>query len=172
MPNAQTHDIITLVTAAGANLVYFKLSPDPKPSMAVLFTATYLFAGYACAGDLDLNSKEYQRWGPLRILWWPYKTFIPHRSWMSHGLILGGLVRLCYLAVICALIFVGGLSCYAWLTHHSVDSLAVTKDRWFSLVGLMKARPYETTALLGGFILAGTTHSLADIISTWYKRRF
>ncbi len=172
MPNAQTHDIITVVSATGANVAYFQAMQSPKPSLAVLFTATYLFAGYACAGDLDLDSKEYRRWGPLRVLWWPYRKLVPHRSWISHGLVLGGLVRLCYLAVLCMLLFWGALSLYAWYTHQSLNTMAITQERWFSVVMLMKARPLETAALLGGFILAGTTHSLADIIFSWFKRRF
>jgi len=79
---------------------YFTLTPNPELSLAVLFTATYLFAGYACAGDLDLDSTEYRRWGPLRFLWWPYKVIVPHRSWISHGLIMGGIIRVLYLALV------------------------------------------------------------------------
>ena len=96
MPNARTHDIITLITAAGANVAYFLQAPQPDLKLTALFTGSYLFAGYACAGDLDLNSTEYRRWGPLRFLWWPYRTLVPHRSWVSHGLIMGGLIRVLY----------------------------------------------------------------------------
>ncbi len=81
-------------------------------------------------------------------------------------------MRLCYLAVLCMLLFWGALSLYAWYTHQSLNTMAITQERWFSVVMLMKARPLETAALLGGFILAGTTHSLADIIFSWFKRRF
>ena len=83
LPNAPTHDVITLVTAAAADIAYFRVAPHPDSTVATLFTVTYLFAGYACAGDLDLNSREYRRWGPLRFLWWPYRNLVPHRSWVS-----------------------------------------------------------------------------------------
>src|SRR6478736_4542956 len=90
LPNASTHDVITLVSVAAMDAAYFRFAPHPDPTAAAVFTLTYLFAGYACAGDLDLDSREYRRWGLLRFLWWPYRTLVPHRSWISHGLVLGG----------------------------------------------------------------------------------
>ena len=171
MPNAPTHDFLTLVTAAGANGAYFSRAPHPDPLLAALFTGAYLFAGYACAGDLDLNSREYRRWGLLRGLWWPYRTLVPHRSWVSHGLIAGGVIRAAYLAVICTLVFWGGI----WLTSRlgpHLDPSALTRAGWLSLLDAARARPQQTTALLLGFILAGTTHSLADFIYSGIKRRF
>jgi uncharacterized metal-binding protein len=171
MPDAATHDFITLVTAAGANAAYFTLAPEPNLTQALLFTGAYLFAGYACAGDLDVDSKQYRRWGPLRFLWWPYRQLVPHRSWVSHGLILGGVVRVVYLAAVCTLLFWLGLWLYSRLGPH-VDASAVTRAQWETLLGFARTNPRETIALLGGFILAGTTHSLADVISTWFKRRF
>ena len=42
--------------------------------------------------DLDLN------YGPLllRVLFWPYRRFIPHRSIFSHGPIIGTIGRIAY----------------------------------------------------------------------------
>lgn len=171
MPNAPTHDLITLVTAAGADIAYFKLAPHPNTTLAVLFTASYLFAGYACAGDLDLKSKEYRRWGPLRFLWLPYQKLVPHRSWVSHGLIAGGIIRLLYLATVCTLLFWGGLWLFGRYVPH-VHANAMTHAEWQSLFSFAHAHPQWTLALLTGFILAGTTHTLADCIATGLKRRF
>jgi uncharacterized metal-binding protein len=171
MPNARTHDIITWMTAAGANAAYFTLPPHPDPALAALFTGSYLFAGYACAGDLDLNSKEYRRWGPLRVLWWPYRVAVPHRSWISHGLLLGGVIRALYLAAVCTTLFWLSLWLYSRLGPH-VDASAATRAGWESLFGFARTHPLWTVALLSGFILAGTTHSVADAIYTWLKRRF
>lgn len=172
MPNSRTHDVITLLTAAGANAAYFKLAPHPQPHIAVLFTATYLFAGYACAGDLDLVSTEFRRWGPLRFIWLPYQKMVPHRSWISHGMVLGGVVRICYLLGACALLMWGGLKAYSYFYNPSLDATTITTEKWHSLVFWARERPLETSALLGGFILAGTTHSLSDFTWTWFKRRF
>src|SRR6267154_1876546 len=98
MPNAPTHDFLTLATVTAADILYFQRASYPETKLAALFTVTYVFAGYACAGDLDLKSREYRRWGPLRFLWWPYRALVPHRSWISHGLLLGGAIRVLYLA--------------------------------------------------------------------------
>jgi uncharacterized metal-binding protein len=171
MPGVRTHDSITLITAAGADIAYFTQAPHPDPNLAVLFTAAYLFAGYACAGDLDLQSAEYRRWGPLRFLWWPYQKLIPHRSPLSHGLVVGGIIRVLYLATACTLLFWVVLWLLSRLGPH-VNADAVTKAEWASLFSLAHAHPQWTLALLAGFILAGTTHSLADALSTWFKRRF
>jgi uncharacterized metal-binding protein len=171
LPNARTHDIINLITAAGGNAAYFAFAPKPDVTLAALFTGAYLFAGYACAGDLDLDSKEYRRWGRLRFLWWPYKKLVPHRSPISHGLLLGGIVRALYLSVVCTLVFWLTLWLYSRLGPH-VDASAVTRQQWQTLADFARERPQWTMALFGGFVLAGTIHSLADTISTWLKRRF
>jgi uncharacterized metal-binding protein len=170
MPNAPTHDFLTLVTVTGADVAYFNLAPHPNPTLAALFTASYVFAGYACAGDLDLKSKEYRRWGPLRFLWLPYQKLVPHRSWVSHGLIFGGVFRLLYLAGVCTLLFWGGL----WLYGRYVPRVhpdALTRAQWQSLFAFTHAHPQWTFALLSGFILAGTTHAIADTVFTWCKRK-
>jgi uncharacterized metal-binding protein len=171
MPGAHTHDFITLVTAAGADMAYFEWTPHPNTTLAVLFTASYVFAGYACAGDLDLNSTEYRRWGPLRVLWWPYRQLVPHRSWISHGLIMGGVIRALYLACIVTLLFWGGLWVYGRFGPH-VDASALTRAEWSGIFGFAHTHPQWTLALLSGFVLAGSVHSIADAVSTGFKRRF
>lgn len=171
MPGARTHDMITLVTAGAADAAYMIKAPHPDVTLAALFTAAYLFAGYACAGDLDLDSKEYRRWGPLRFLWWPYRLLVPHRSWISHGMILGGVIRVCYLACACTLLAWAALWLVSYFGPH-VDANGLTRAGWSSLYLTAQAHPQQTVALLAGFILAGTAHSLADVISTGIKRRF
>lgn len=171
MPNARTHDAVNLITAAAANGAYFMLAPQPDLTLAALFTASYLFAGYACAGDLDLDSREYRRWGRLRFLWWPYQKIIPHRSRLSHGLLLGGIVRVGYLMALATLI----LWIISWalsLMEPRIDPATATRQHWENALRFLRSRPEQTTALLSGFILAGTTHALTDMIATWFKRRF
>ena len=171
MPGARTHDFITVVTAIGADACYAAYAPHPDWTLAALFTVSYLFAGFACAGDLDINSKEYHRWGPLRFIWWPYRALVPHRSWISHGLIMGGLIRALYLAAVSTALTWGAAWAYSRLGPH-VDPNRVTGAEWRSLSTLAGLHPQATLALLAGFVLAGTAHSVADLISTWFKRRF
>jgi uncharacterized metal-binding protein len=169
MPGARTHDLITLVTAVAADICYFACAPHPDPTLAALYTVAYVFAGYACAGDLDLDSKEYRRWGPLRFIWWPYRALVPHRSWVSHGLIMGGLIRALYLGTVTTALTWAGAWVISRLGLH-IDPNRVTNDEWRSLTTTASLHPRAALALLSGFVLAGTTHSLADLISTWFKR--
>ena len=171
MPGARTHDLITVVTAVGANIAYFVSAPQRDALLAAIFTVPYLFAGFACAGDLDLDSKEYRRWGPLRFIWWPYRVVVPHRSWVSHGLIMGGVIRVAYLALITTLLFWLGLWGYSRLGPH-IDATEVTRGEWASLLHFAQIHPQWVAAALCGFILAGTAHSVADTISTSVKRHF
>lgn len=171
MPGAKTHDAITVVTALAGDAFYLLRAPHPNALLAALFTGAYLFAGFACAGDLDLNSKEYQRWGPLRILWWPYRLLVPHRSWISHGLILGGVIRAGYLGLASTLVFWLAVWLYSRLGLH-VDPNRATQQEWQDVFAFVHVHPTWSLALLSGFILAGTTHSLADLVSTWFKRHF
>jgi uncharacterized metal-binding protein len=171
MPNAPTHDAITLITAVGADIAYFQIAPHPDITFAALFTVSYVFAGYACAGDLDLDSKEYRRWGPLRFLWWPYRQCVTHRSRLSHGIVMGGVIRVGYLATACTLLFWVGLWLISRLGPH-IDPSQETQAGWLSIFSFARMHPQWTAALFSGFILAGSAHSIADGISTWFKRRF
>jgi uncharacterized metal-binding protein len=58
----------------------------------------FLLGGLLLSPDLDTRSRPTQRWGPLRLLWWPYRQLLRHRSLVSHGPLLGTLGRLAYLA--------------------------------------------------------------------------
>lgn len=67
--------------------------------VAVIAASAHLLGGLMLSPDLDLRSRPYKRWGLLRWLWIPYQRLIPrHRHWLSHGVIVGSVVRLVYLA--------------------------------------------------------------------------
>jgi uncharacterized metal-binding protein len=169
MPGARTHDLITVATAAVGLGAYWQLTPRPDWTHAAICAGTYLFAGFACAGDLDLNSAQYRRWGPFRFIWWPYQKLVPHRSWVSHGLILGGVIRILYLIGIFALIaavVVWGCS----VLFGQEEAQHVARRQWASISGVVQEYPTHTALALTGFILAGAVHTLSDCISTTLKR--
>ena len=60
----------------------------------------FLLGGLWLSPDLDTRSNPTRRWGPLRLLWWPYRYLLPHRSLLSHGPLLGSVGRLVYLALL------------------------------------------------------------------------
>jgi uncharacterized metal-binding protein len=62
--------------------------------------AAFLIGGLWLSPDLDTRSRATRRWGPLRLLWWPYRRWLPHRSLLSHSPVLGTAGRLLYLGVL------------------------------------------------------------------------
>jgi uncharacterized metal-binding protein len=69
--------------------------------LGIIAASAHLLGGLYLSPDLDLVSKPYKRWGWLRWIWIPYQKLIPcHRHWLSHGVIVGSIVRLLYLAAL------------------------------------------------------------------------
>ena len=58
----------------------------------------FLIGGLLLSPDLDTISRPTRRWGPLQLLWWPYRSLLKHRSLFSHSPVLGTGGRLAYLA--------------------------------------------------------------------------
>lgn len=169
MPNVRTHDAVTLLTGVAAVVSYVTLAPSSNLDVAASFTTAYLFAGYACAGDLDLNSAEYRRWGRLRILWWPYRQFVPHRSRLSHGVVLGGVFRILYLLLVALLIGVAVTWAEGWFHDWSgIGSYA--GRRIASLREFTAVYPRPVAAGITGFVLAGAVHTLTDLAWSRVKR--
>ncbi|MGY4706823.1 DUF2227 family putative metal-binding protein [Candidatus Bipolaricaulota sp. J31] len=71
----------------------------------VVFTAAYAGASLLLSPDLDLaESVVTRRWGPLRILWWPYTAAFKHRG-LSHSIVFGPLTRVLYLGFLAACVW-------------------------------------------------------------------
>jgi len=102
MPDGRTHDAISIVflPILVAILYFIGLAITP----IIIISAAYLFASFMFNGDLDIRSGPYRRWLFLKWIWLPYRNMIPHRSILSHGLIIGTVVRLLYLGIIPAVI--------------------------------------------------------------------
>lgn len=154
--------MITLVTGVILAPVSWVLLPDHSIGTALTISAAHLVSGLLFSCDLDIDSIEYERWGPLRVIWWPYKETVPHRSWLSHGLVIGPLLRLAYFSCI-----VYGL---LWLVLRATGNALLLRELEQSFARTLREHPGETYAFLGGFILGGAAHSIPDWISTGTKR--
>lgn len=79
----------------------------------------FLLGGLLLSPDLDTRSNPTRRWGPLRLLWWPYRRCLSHRSLLSHCPLLGTAGRLAYLAgaalLLAAALHALGLPALAWM---------------------------------------------------------
>ncbi len=124
--------------------------------LGLIATAAYYLGGMYLSPDLDLVSRPFKRWGLLRWLWLPYQRLIPrHRHWLSHGPVVGSLVRLVYLA-------------------------ALVSPVWFLFPGLQQVQWSGVTApnaviFFCGVELSALNHLLLDglliPLPKWLKRR-
>ncbi len=167
MPSGKVHDWVTVSTAIGAiPLSAWYLPPETRP-LAWLAIASYVFSGIWLSSDLDTTSSAYRRWGPLRYLWWPYQKLVPHRSWISHGLGIGPLLRVGYLIGIVALLGWG----FTWLLRQIGIALHLDPNSWlWRTTDWLITYRAETLALLIGLIAGGAVHSLMDMTHTRLKR--
>ncbi len=95
MASGRNHDRSILFTSPIVGIIGVSYSIE----LGIVAASAHLVGGLYLSPDLDLISKPFKRWGVLRVLWLPYQKLIPcHRHWLSHGVIVGSVVRLLYLA--------------------------------------------------------------------------
>ena len=111
MPSGKTHAVISLVTAS---LTYTLATNSGEPPTLAVTTALGCALGVIINPDLDIKGTRADKlirkeaglilaviWG---LFWNPYSHYIPHRSIISHGLVMGTVIRLLYIAVPLALL--------------------------------------------------------------------
>jgi uncharacterized metal-binding protein len=164
MPSGRTHDRITMYALPFVAGVTFW---QTRSSNATLLVAGgFLFGGLMFGPDLDIYSVQFQRWGFLRWIWLPYQKSLRHRSFFSHGPIIGTTLRVLYLGGLLAILAIVILAVAEklWNIAFTWQDLGVTVGR--SLL------QYDTEyiALFLGFELGAMSHSLSDWGGSAYKR--
>ncbi|WP_448380988.1 metal-binding protein [Gloeomargarita sp.] len=160
MASGAVHDRLILWTApVVAGLAWHLTGGGHLP---LLVTGSYVFSGLMFSGDLDIPSRQWRRWGPCKVLWIPYQKCLKHRSFWSHGPIVGTLGRLLYLGVGAAMLLgVGwGLS-RGW--GHPWPVVQWVRQ----CVGLYRR---ELWAVGVGLELGAWNHSLSDWLSSRLKK--
>jgi uncharacterized metal-binding protein len=168
VPDGRTHDTITVVTTAFAAPLSWTFVFDGDFGATGLLFGSYLASSLFFSDDLDINSEEYHRWRDLRWLWWPYQRVVHHRSVLSHGFLIGPLLRLLYFAVILFILF--------WLFLFFIGLIAPIDASGVLLGGVRASvrflfdHPTGSLLALIGFVLGGLTHSVADAAATFLER--
>lgn len=166
MPSGVTHDRITIWILPWVAGISYLLTRDGD--LTLILAGSYLFSGMMFGPDLDIYSLQYKRWGVIRGIWLPYRGFVKHRSILSHGLLIGTLLRLIYLSVIVAgiSIFVVAIAqlClgFPWNWQDFVR-----EQVYFSI----KKYPRETLVLFLGLEIGSMSHSISDWFSSRRKLR-
>jgi uncharacterized metal-binding protein len=174
MPGYKTHDWLTLGSACVLGPVcYWAIHRYEPTVLGYVFTLTplrttllvvgaYLFSGLFLSNDLDTQSRIYKRWGPLRVVWYPYQRLVAHRSMLSHGILIGPLLRVLYLYVMLELVLLVAYR-VAMLTGSPLQVVDTGFRLSANLLPYLAGHPQISVPLLVGLILGGLSHSMIDL---------
>ena len=165
MPSGRTHDRITVWSVPLVVGIAYFLTQSGK--FALILAGGFLFSGLMFGPDLDIYSVQYKRWGWFRCIWIPYRSAIRHRSQLSHGLLIGTILRLIYISLI-ILILSGMIAAIAYFFGYvNLQSVMDSQKK------LPIWNPKYTQALLAliiGLELGAMSHSISDWIGSAYKK--
>ncbi|UBF24165.1 metal-binding protein [Kovacikia minuta CCNUW1] len=175
MPSGRTHDSITLWSLPLIAALTFDRTRSS--SLTLMVSAGFLFAGLMFGPDLDIYSRQYLRWGVLRWIWLPYRQNMRHRSFLSHGPIVGTIVRVGYLLTWLGMVALAAILISA-IAYQLVGKIANWQilaqnllDESVTLIRRsLQQNAAEWIALLIGLELGALSHSLSDWVGSWYKR--
>ena len=127
----------------------------------LISAVAFVIGGLWLSPDLDTRSNALRRWGMLRVLWWPYRRVIPHRSIWSHGPLIGTAGRLLVLA--------------GWLSLLNALLPATTTLNPLNILrSLWGTQPHQLAALLIGLETSVWLHLVLDgdpRPKQWSRRR-
>jgi uncharacterized metal-binding protein len=167
MPSGKTHDWITLVLTPPTFACVWWAAGGLK--LAAVVAAAMVFGGLMFGPDLDIQSRQYTRWGPLRFVWLPYKVVFRHRSRFTHGIVLGTLVRVVYFTGALALVALVAAYLHArFVLGEPAPSPAEFALAWRGVEASLASHGVDRAVLLATFAglwWGAAIHTLADV--TW-----
>ncbi|MGK7889214.1 MAG: metal-binding protein [Leptolyngbyaceae cyanobacterium] len=164
MPAGRIHDRITLWCLPG--VVGASLLRTGNTTLTLAVATGFLLGGLLLGPDLDTRSIHYKRWGGLRWIWLPYRHYIRHRSPLSHGPVLGTMVRVCYLL---GWLLVFG--CVGVAVSNEILQLGWTWNQVGDRIHTLITHHWPAwVALTVGLELGAISHIVADWGLSTYKR--
>ncbi|MGQ0540214.1 MAG: metal-binding protein [Blastocatellia bacterium] len=169
MPSGRTHDAITVLLAVPVAVAALLVSGTP--SIAAVATAAFLFGGLMFGPDLDTTSRQYSRWGPLRLLWFPYRSFFKHRSRFSHGLVFGALFRVSYFMGVVSVAVFGAVYAATAFSGGNLTDIPDLAHSWLAIGEYTRryAGEYSLAAFFAGTWLGAASHTFTDIAGSYIK---
>ncbi|GAA6621470.1 metal-binding protein [Scytonema sp. NUACC26] len=164
MPSGRTHDRITLWALPLVTGVTFWQTKSGN--LTLLVAGGFLFGGLMFGPDLDIYSRHYQRWGFLRFIWLPYQKSLRHRSFLSHGPIIGTTLRVIYLSTLVAILGFLAIVIGEKMCNIQLDWQILRKNTASTLLNYST----ELLALFLGLEIGAMSHSLSDWSGSAYKR--
>lgn len=164
MPSGRTHDRITLWALPW--VTGFAFVQTRNANLTLLVAGGFIFGGLMFGPDLDIYSRQYKRWGLLRWIWIPYQKSLRHRSFLSHGPIIGTSLRVLYLGSIAVTVVLFSVVVGEKLGNKSWSWQIFCQTWGRSLLAYQR----EIIAVFWGLELAAMTHYLSDWSGSTYKR--
>lgn len=165
MPSGRTHDRITVWSVPLVSGIAYFLTQNGK--FALILAGGFLFSGFMFGPDLDIYSVQYKRWGWFRWIWIPYRSVIRHRSQLSHGLLIGTILRLFYISLI-ILILSSMVAAIAYFFGYVNFQSVINSQKPFPVWN--QTYTQALLALIIGLELGAMSHSISDWIGSAYKR--
>ena len=168
MPSGRTHDFITFLLVPPTLAAAYYITGDWM--VAAVTTVAMVFGGLMFGPDLDIQSRQYARWGLLRFLWWPYRAALPHRSRLSHGILLGTWIRVIYFLVVVTVTLAAALYARDFYLHRQAAGLSDVSGaftRVWEVLASVK-RDY-LIATLAGLWVGATSHTVSDVLGSFFK---
>ncbi|MEL6440677.1 MAG: metal-binding protein [Cyanobacteria bacterium J06621_8] len=166
MPSGIIHDRITFWLLPCVAIITYSLTRNGE--LTLILSGGFLFSGMMFGPDLDIHSLQYKRWGAIRWIWLPYRNMMVHRSILSHGFIIGTLLRLIYLGLIITLLAMMTVAIAQLIWGFPWNWQNFVRDQFNLLVNQYHR---ETISLLLGLELGAMSHSFSDWISSQNKVR-
>jgi uncharacterized metal-binding protein len=164
MPSGHTHDRITLWSLPLVAGLTF--GQTQSSNLTLLVSGGFLFGGLMFGPDLDIYSCQYQRWGWLRPIWLPYQKSLRHRSFLSHGPLIGTALRILYLATWIVVFGIFGLAIAEKFGNSGWNWQEVVLNCWRSIAQYHT----ELFTVYIGLELGAMSHYLSDWSGSAYKR--
>lgn len=163
MPSGKTHDTITFILAAPTFLAAWGITRSL--ALAIITTCAMLFGGLMFGPDLDIQSRQYTRWGVFRFLWLPYRMLFRHRSRWSHGLLFGTLIRVIYFTIVIAILVAAGVYLRATFTGGAPPAFSEIIEAWRAIESNISevVGKHAALAVFAGLWWGAASHTLTDV---------
>ena len=165
MPKGKTHENLLLKFIPFVLVIFFFIGvnlPIRLDIYGLLVINAYLIGGYFFSPDLDIDSSVYRRWGIFRWIWLPYKNLISHRSKLSHGILIGTIIRILYFFILISIIFMT-------LIYISIGELPI-EQYLLKTINYTIINKYYFLSILLAFELSADVHIFSDRIYSFVKK--
>lgn len=166
MPSGKTHEKVNFIFLF--IIIFFLLISGSYYFIGIfgalisLFTAFgFYFGTYYFSPDLDTKSRPFYKWRLLRFIWIPYQKIFKHRSFWTHGILIGDVVRFLYFSIFIYIFY------SVSITFLKIDpNVAET-----NIIVFIKTYKFYFLSFFIGNVLASFAHIIADKTVSGFKRK-